>query len=231
MHNMSIAISAASMRYSLQCVRIASIKEAEGHKAVILYCPSDIFTKPEQQGLRFFPSCLNYKAETTWGIREKPRRFLLGRDRSTESLAPIENCSFPPARTSDVMRGQSGHNRTLPARRRMSHHFDTKLAKEDPSLNVCDFYLFQGGSNTTVVAMTVNPDVGLSAPDTLHVEGLYVFRFDLNGDPHEEVVFKLRFSEPSHANGNDGIHLQQFQVRRATGDSIGGDQGELLIEG
>jgi hypothetical protein len=26
----------------------------------------------------------------------------------------------------------------------MSHHFDTKLAKEDPSLNVCDFYLFQG---------------------------------------------------------------------------------------
>jgi hypothetical protein len=22
----------------------------------------------------------------------------------------------------------------------MSHHFDTKLAKEDPSLNLCDFY-------------------------------------------------------------------------------------------
>jgi hypothetical protein len=26
----------------------------------------------------------------------------------------------------------------------MSHHFDTKLAKEDPSLNLCDFYLFDG---------------------------------------------------------------------------------------
>ena len=38
----------------------------------------------------------------------------------------------------------------------MSHHFDTKLAKEDPSLNVCDFYLFQGASDTTVMAMTVN---------------------------------------------------------------------------
>jgi hypothetical protein len=25
----------------------------------------------------------------------------------------------------------------------MSHHFDTKLAKEDPSLNVCDLYLFR----------------------------------------------------------------------------------------
>jgi len=113
----------------------------------------------------------------------------------------------------------------------MSHHFDTKLAKEDPSLNVCDFYLFQGSSDTTVLAMTVNPDVGLSAADTLHPEGLYVFRFDLNGDAREEVVFKFRFSEPRHANGNEHIHLQQFQVRRATGESIGGDKGELLMEG
>ena len=28
----------------------------------------------------------------------------------------------------------------------MSHHFDTKLAKEDPSLNLCDLYLFDGPS-------------------------------------------------------------------------------------
>ena len=26
----------------------------------------------------------------------------------------------------------------------MSHHFDTPTAKEDPRLNVCDFYLFRG---------------------------------------------------------------------------------------
>jgi hypothetical protein len=45
----------------------------------------------------------------------------------------------------------------------MSHHFDTKLAREDPSLNLCDFYLFDGPSGKTVMAMTVNPDVGLSA--------------------------------------------------------------------
>jgi hypothetical protein len=57
----------------------------------------------------------------------------------------------------------------------MSHHFDTKLAREDPSLNLCDFYLFDGPSGKTVMAMTVNPDVGLSAPDTLHPEGLYAF--------------------------------------------------------
>jgi hypothetical protein len=113
----------------------------------------------------------------------------------------------------------------------MSHHFDTKLAKEDPSLNVCDLYLFQGAPGTTAMAMIVNPDVGLSAPDTLHVEGLYAFRFDLDGDAHEDVVFKFRFHDPRHANGDEHVHVQHFEVRKATGDAIGGDKGELLIEG
>jgi hypothetical protein len=113
----------------------------------------------------------------------------------------------------------------------MSHHFDTKLAKEDPSLNVCDFYLFQGDPDTTVMAMTVNPDVGLSAPDTLHIEGLYAFRFDLNGDAREEVVFKFRFNDPRHLDGDEHVHVQKFQVRRATAEAIGGDKGELLLEG
>src|SRR5580698_1858666 len=113
----------------------------------------------------------------------------------------------------------------------MSHHFDTKLAKEDPSLNVCDLYLFQGSPDTTVMAMTVNPDVVLSAPDTLHIEGLYAFRLDLTGDAREDVVFKFRFNEPRHVNGDEHVHVQKFQVRRATGEAVGGDQGELLIEG
>ena len=42
----------------------------------------------------------------------------------------------------------------------MSHHFDTKVAREDPSLNLCDFYLFDGSPGTTVMALTVNPDAG-----------------------------------------------------------------------
>jgi hypothetical protein len=107
----------------------------------------------------------------------------------------------------------------------------TKLAKEDPSLNVCDLYLFQGAPDTTVMAMTVNPDVVLSAPDTLHIEGLYAFRLDLTGDAREDVVFKFRFNEPRHVNGDEHVHVQKFQVRRATGEAIGGDKGELLIEG
>jgi hypothetical protein len=114
----------------------------------------------------------------------------------------------------------------------MSHHFDTKLAREEPSLNLCDFYLFDGPSGKTVMAMTVNPDVGLSAPDTLHPEGLYAFRFDLNGDAREEVTFKFRFGEPRHADGSEHAHIQPFVVRRAMGeDALRGDAGENLIEG
>ena len=114
----------------------------------------------------------------------------------------------------------------------MSHHFDTKLAREDPSLNLCDFYLFDGLSGQTVMAMTVNPDVGLSAPDTLHPEGIYAFRFDLNGDGKEEVTFKFRFGEPRHRDGSEHTHIQPFVVRKATGDdALRGDAGEILVEG
>ena len=108
----------------------------------------------------------------------------------------------------------------------------TKLAREDPSLNLCDFYLFDGPSGKTVMAMTVNPDVGLSAPDTLHPEGLYAFRFDLNGDAREEVTFKFRFGEPRHGDGSEHTHIQPFVVRKATGDdALRGDAGESLVEG
>jgi hypothetical protein len=114
----------------------------------------------------------------------------------------------------------------------MSHHFDTKLAREDPSLNVCDFYLFDGPSGKTVMAMTVNANAQSSTRDTLHPEGLYAFRFDLNGDAREEVTFKFRFGEPRHADGSGHSHIQPFVVRKATGnDALRGNAGETLVEG
>jgi Domain of unknown function (DUF4331) len=114
----------------------------------------------------------------------------------------------------------------------MSHHFDTELAREEPSLNLCDFYLFDGSPGKTVMAMTVNPDVGLSAPDTLHPEGIYAFRFDLNGDAREEVTFKFRFDQPRHRDGSEHTHIQSFVVRKAMGDdALRGDVGERLVEG
>jgi Domain of unknown function (DUF4331) len=114
----------------------------------------------------------------------------------------------------------------------MSHHFDTPTAKEDPRINICDFYLFNGNPGTTVMAMTVNPDAARLAPDTFRDEGIYAFRFDLNGDAREEVTFKVRFGAVSHAHGNEHEHVQTLQLRRATGaEALSGIAGELLLEG
>ncbi|HUA50502.1 MAG TPA: DUF4331 family protein [Solirubrobacteraceae bacterium] len=116
----------------------------------------------------------------------------------------------------------------------MSHHFDTAVAREDPRLNLCDFYLFRGQLGTTVMAMTVNPDAGTKAPDTFHEEGLYAFRFDLNDDAHEELTFKVRFGQVGHAEGggSEGGHVQTLEVRRATGrDAAEGMEGDVIASG
>lgn len=114
----------------------------------------------------------------------------------------------------------------------MSHHFDSPTGREDPRINLCDFYLFRGAPGTVVMAMTVNPDAGISGHDTFRDEGLYAFRFDLNNDAREEVTFKVRFGEVTHAHGDEHRHVQSFEVRRATGHAaLSGAEGELLIEG
>jgi Domain of unknown function (DUF4331) len=114
----------------------------------------------------------------------------------------------------------------------MSHHFDTPTAREDPRINLCDLYLFPGGPGTTVMAMTVNPDAGISAPVTFRDEAIYSFRFDLDGDHWEDVAFKVRFGEVEHADGDEHKHVQPFRVRRATGKAARkGADGELIIEG
>lgn len=114
----------------------------------------------------------------------------------------------------------------------MSHHFDTPTAREDPRINVCDFYLFAGSPGRTVMAMTVNPDAGVSAPDTFRDEGLYAFRFDLNGDAKEELAFKVRFGEVEHAGGDEHRHIQHFEVRRSSGNqALRGAEGELIASG
>jgi hypothetical protein len=111
----------------------------------------------------------------------------------------------------------------------MSHHFDTPTAREDPRINVCDFYLFNGSPGATVMAMTVNPDAGVSAPETFRDEGLYAFRFDLNGDAREELAFKVRFGAVEHAAGDVRHHIQPFQILRSIGPhALKGVEGELV---
>jgi len=114
----------------------------------------------------------------------------------------------------------------------MSHHFDTATTREDPRINICDVYLFRGAPRSTVMALTVNPDAGLSAPDTYRDEGIYAFRFDLDGDAREDVTFKILFGPVTHAEGDAHRHIQPFEVRRATGgDARRGADGALLIAG
>jgi Domain of unknown function (DUF4331) len=114
----------------------------------------------------------------------------------------------------------------------MSHHFDTPTAREDPRINVCDFYLFQGGPGSAVMAMTVNADAGVGAPESFRDEAIYAFRFDLDGDYREDVTFKVSFGEVAHAAGDEHRHIQQFEVRRATGtDAFKGANGELVVAG
>jgi hypothetical protein len=114
----------------------------------------------------------------------------------------------------------------------MSHHFDTPTALEDPRISIGDFYLFDGRRGNTVMAMTVNPDAGVSSPDTFREEGLYAFRFDLDNDAREELSFKLQFGNVAHVAGDEHRHFQAFQVRKAQGGAASrGADGELLVEG
>ena len=114
----------------------------------------------------------------------------------------------------------------------MSHHFDTPTAREDPRINVCDFYLFRGRPGFTVMAMTVNPNAGQSGPDTFREEGLYAFRFDLDSDAREELSFKVRFGPVLHSDDEGHAHAQTFEVRRASGRAAtSGADGELIAAG
>jgi hypothetical protein len=114
----------------------------------------------------------------------------------------------------------------------MSHHFDTPTTREDPRINVCDLYLFGGSPGHTVMAMTVNPDAGVSAPDTFRDEGLYAFRFDLNGDAQEELAFKIRFDAVEHVGQDEHKHAQHYEIRRSSGEQASkGMEGEVIASG
>ena len=92
--------------------------------------------------------------------------------------------------------------------------------------------MFPGSPGHTVLAMTVNADAGLSAPDTFRSEGIYAFRFDLNGDAREELTYKVRFGDPTHAVGDTHEHVQSIKVRRAVGaDALQGVGGDLIASG
>jgi hypothetical protein len=50
----------------------------------------------------------------------------------------------------------------------------------------------------------------------------HVLDVDLAQASDADIVFKFRFNEPGHVDGDEHVHVQKIQVRRATGDAIGG---------
>jgi hypothetical protein len=114
----------------------------------------------------------------------------------------------------------------------LSHHFDTPTARQDPRLNLCDFYLFEGPPETTAMAMTVNPAANAHTDAPFRSETIYAFRFDTDDDRREEVSFKVRFGDvihiPSHVPDLD--HAQSFEVRRAD-HYPDGLEGDLVVAG
>ena len=112
----------------------------------------------------------------------------------------------------------------------MSHHFDTPTAREDPRINVCDFYLFSGRLGATTMALTVNPDAGVPAPVTFREEGLYAFRFDPNEDLREEVAFKFTFGPVYHDDAHQHVHVQDFSVHHMRGAAVvKGVTGDVIV--
>jgi hypothetical protein len=109
----------------------------------------------------------------------------------------------------------------------MSHHFDTETARTDPRLNLTDLYLFRARPGFTVMAMATNP-AATEENASFHEEGLYAFRFDVDGDAREELTFKIRFGEVVH---EDGAHRQSVRLLRGSGQEAFGGDGEVLAEG
>ena len=83
------------------------------------------------------------------------------------------------------------------------------------------------------MAMTVNPDAGISAPDMFREnESLYAFRFDTTGDGQEDVTFKVRFAALPYGKGHEHKHTQSYEIRRAAGEAARqGIAGDLLLDG
>jgi hypothetical protein len=109
----------------------------------------------------------------------------------------------------------------------VSHHFDSPTGREDPRLNLCDVYVFAGGANTTVMALTVNP---AAAPDTampFRGEAIYTFHFDTDLDRHENISFAAKFALLNRANGDE---LQTFAVRRIA-HAGHGPASDVLVSG
>ncbi|MGP3951288.1 DUF4331 family protein [Streptomyces sp. 7N604] len=86
----------------------------------------------------------------------------------------------------------------------MSDHLDGLSARQDPSLDISDVYLFRGQSGTVFV-INVNP---LSGTEGFHPEALYEFNVDTNGDGIADIALRAMFLPPD-STGNQALVLRE----------------------
>jgi hypothetical protein len=90
----------------------------------------------------------------------------------------------------------------------VSHHGESKLARENPRLDITDVYVFRG-SGGTVLVMNVNP-----GPGGFHSEGRYEFRLDTDGDAIEDQTLFVTFGEHD-ADGRQALVLSRLDGEQA----------------
>ncbi|MFJ6728452.1 DUF4331 family protein [Streptomyces sp. NPDC091281] len=109
----------------------------------------------------------------------------------------------------------------------MSHHLDSPIARQDPRLDITDFYLFRGERGTVFVLNVSHSLAGEEIPRGFHPEGRYEFKIDTDGDAVEEVTYRFSFGDARP----DGA--QPYALRRLTGARAEDPYatGEVLAQG
>jgi uncharacterized protein DUF4331 len=100
----------------------------------------------------------------------------------------------------------------------MSDHLDGVTARQQPQLDISDFYLRQGPNNSVVGIINVNP---LSGAGGFHHDGIYQFSFSLDGGTVPGLVFRAEFGE-ADASGHQAVTLRLATGKAAATPGGGG---------
>lgn len=97
-------------------------------------------------------------------------------------------------------------------------HAEAPLLIGNPQQDINDIYAFQSpaDSRNVVLIMTVNPEAGVTAPETLDANTIYEFLIDTDGDAREDINFELRVSRPN-GMGQQNVLLQTGRTTLARG--------------
>ncbi len=104
-------------------------------------------------------------------------------------------------------------------------HLEAPFVRLDGRTDINDVYVFHPGNpqnlNRIVLALTVNPDAGVTSPDRFSENAIYDLLIDQNGDAIEDLIFRTVFASPD--SGGD----QEFNLFLIQSDG----SSELLAAG